>query len=224
VSGLARRGTKDRLVSAATVLFAERGFDGTTVRDIAERAGANVAAGNYHYGSKKALYVAVLRAQFAEVRAQLAARGASPPPASLARLGRPALVRVLRARVKVMLDILIGPPPGVQGTLMQREMAQPTEALPVIVAEFIRPMVDEMRAIVALLAPTLDRRAVTRCVYSIIGQGIFYRSNMPALLMMLGVREYPRGFTRALTEHITAFSLGGMDHLATRRRRGSRAR
>ena len=99
-------------MAAATALFAERGFHGTTVRDIAERAGANVAAGNYHYGSKKALYLEVLRAQFALVRGMLVARGASPKPEELARLARPALVRILRARVKVMLDILIGPPPG----------------------------------------------------------------------------------------------------------------
>jgi len=57
-------GTKDRLLTAASELFAERGFHRTTVRDIAARAQVNVAAGNYHYGSKRALYLAVLRAQF----------------------------------------------------------------------------------------------------------------------------------------------------------------
>ena len=221
---VARRDTKDRLVTAASALFAERGFHGTTVRDIAERAGANVAAGNYHYGSKKALYLEVLRAQFAEVRAQLAARGASPRPSELAHLGRPALVRVLRARVKVMLDMLIGPPPGLHGTLMQREMADPSEALPVIVQEFIGPMVDEMQGIVARLEPALDRRAVERCVYSVIGQGLFYRSTMPALLVMLEVAEYPRGLAAELTDHIAEFSLGGMRQLAARRSRGRRAR
>ena len=95
-----QRDTKDRLVAAATTLFAERGFHGTTVRDIAERAGANVAAGNYHYGSKKALYLEVLRAQFAEVRALLDAQGANPAPAAFARLDRDALTRILRTRVR----------------------------------------------------------------------------------------------------------------------------
>ena len=71
-------GTKDRLLTAAAELFAERGFHRTTVRDIAARARVNVAAGNYHYGSKRALYLAVLRAQFADVRATLRARGDRP--------------------------------------------------------------------------------------------------------------------------------------------------
>ena len=220
----ARRDTKDRLVAAASTLFAAHGFHGTTVRDIAERAGANVAAGNYHSGSKKALYLEVLRAQFAEVRAQLAARGASPQPAELGRLGRPALVRVLRARVKVMLEMLIGPPPGLHGTLMQREMVDPSEAMPVIVGEFIRPMFEEMYAIVAHLEPDLDRRSVERCVHSIIGQGLFYKFTRPALLEMLAVEEYPRSLAAELTEHITEFSLGGLAQLAARQPRVRRAR
>jgi len=219
-----RNGTRDRLIAAASELFAERGFRATTIRDIAARAGVNVAAGNYHYGSKKALYLEVLRAQFALVRSRLAALGASPKPEELARLGRPALLRVLRTRVKVILDLLIGPPPSLHGTLMQREMVDPSEAMPVIVGEFIGPMMDEMQAIVAQLAPALDQRGVERCVQSIVGQGLFYRFTMPALLVMMDVPAYPRGLAAELTEHITEFSLGGLERLAARRSRGRRAR
>ena len=219
--GDGRAGTRDRLVAAASALFAERGFHGTTVRDIARRAGVNVAAGNYHYGSKKALYLEVLGAQFAATRAELARRGASRPPGELARLSHAELVRLLRSRVQAMLDLLIGPPPGLHGTLMQREMCDPSEALPVIVAEFIVPLVDEMRDIVVRLAPGLGPKAADRCVFSITGQALFYRFTMPAMLHMLGQPAYRPGFTRELAEHITEFSLGGMAQLAaaaTRRR------
>ena len=212
------RATKDRLLAAASQLFAERGFHGTTVRDIAGRAGVNVAAGNYHYGSKKALYLEVLRAQFAETRAILRARGASRPGADLARLSRRELVALLRARVNVMLDLLLGPPPGLHGTLMHREMCDPSEALPVIVDEFIGPMVGEMREIAAHLEPRLDRGAVERCVFSITGQALYYRFTMPATLRMLGVPAYPRGFATRLARHITEFSLGGMEWVAGGRR------
>ncbi len=63
---------KARLIAAASALFAERGFHGTKARDIAARAGVNLAASNYRYGSKKDLYLEVLRAQFAEFRSLLA--------------------------------------------------------------------------------------------------------------------------------------------------------
>ena len=153
-------GTKDRLLTAAAELFAERGFHRTTVRDIAARARVNVAAGNYHYGSKRALYLAVLRAQFADVRATLRARGAAVPEGELRGLSRRQLAALLRTRVNVMLDLLIGPPPGLHGTLMHREMCDPSEALPVIVDEFILPMFGEMRAIAARLAPGVERKAL----------------------------------------------------------------
>ncbi len=54
---------RERIVDAAGELFAERGFDGTTVRDICQAADANVAAVNYYFGDKQRLYVeAVVRA------------------------------------------------------------------------------------------------------------------------------------------------------------------
>ncbi|MDQ8183532.1 TetR/AcrR family transcriptional regulator [Pelagicoccus sp. SDUM812005] len=48
--------TRDRLLEAAKTVFAEHGFEGATVQMIATAAGANIAAINYHYGSKAELY------------------------------------------------------------------------------------------------------------------------------------------------------------------------
>src|SRR5207302_1435740 len=118
------------------------------------------------------------------------------------------------ARLNVMLDLLIGPPPGLHGTLMHREMCDPSEALPVIVDEFILPMFGEMRAIAARLAPGVERKALERCVYSVVGQALFYRFTMPVTLRLLGVPAYPRGLARELAAHITAFSLGGFERVA----------
>ena len=53
-------GTKDRLLKAAREVFAERGDKDARVRDICARAGANVAAVNYYFGSKEKLFMAVL--------------------------------------------------------------------------------------------------------------------------------------------------------------------
>jgi AcrR family transcriptional regulator len=56
----AQQDTKHRLLDAAERLFAERGFEGTSVRAVTRAAAASVSAANYHFGSKEALLQAAL--------------------------------------------------------------------------------------------------------------------------------------------------------------------
>jgi len=53
--------TRERLVHAATRLFADNGYQGASVRDICNLAGANPGAVSYHFGGKRQLYRSVLR-------------------------------------------------------------------------------------------------------------------------------------------------------------------
>jgi AcrR family transcriptional regulator len=53
--------TRDALIDAATAIFADKGFEGGSVRLITEKAKANQAAINYHFGGKEGLYREVLR-------------------------------------------------------------------------------------------------------------------------------------------------------------------
>ncbi len=48
--------TRELLLRAAIVLFAKKGFDGTSVKDISDRAGTNVSLISYHFGGKEGLY------------------------------------------------------------------------------------------------------------------------------------------------------------------------
>ncbi len=58
-------GTKERILGAASALFAGKGFAGTTVRAICAAAGVNVALVNYHFKSKEGLYEACIQRIFA---------------------------------------------------------------------------------------------------------------------------------------------------------------
>ena len=209
------RDTKARVVAAASALFAERGFHGTTVRDIAQRARVNLAAGHYHFGSKETLYLEVLRAQFADIMAEFEQRGARLA-AGRKRPGPAALRELLHARVAAMLELLLGPPPGLHGTLMMREMCDPSAALPDIIDQFIQPHKREMEAIVSGLLPQLRREQVEHCVFSIVGQVFFYRQMQPALRLMFRRRALDRAWLLGVAAHITEFSLGGMQRIAAR--------
>jgi len=52
--------TKERILDAAEDLFAEQGFAGASLRAVTRTAGVNLAAVNYHFGSKEALFHAVV--------------------------------------------------------------------------------------------------------------------------------------------------------------------
>lgn len=57
---MAQPDTKTRILDAAEQLFARFGFENTSMRAITGKAGANLAAANYHFGSKEALLKAVI--------------------------------------------------------------------------------------------------------------------------------------------------------------------
>ncbi len=212
--------TRRRILATAGELFAERGFLATTMRRIAERAGVNLASAHYHFGSKQALYLEVVRAEFGKLEARLAARGATPG-ASLDLLSREELEQTLCLRIEIMLETVLDVS-GIHGSIVMREMADPSAALPVIVKQFIDPQRREMGRIVARLAPKLSETEIELCTRSIVGQAFFYRTHRPVLLLMMGRAHYPKGLTREAAEHITAFSLGGLDQLSeSRRARGA---
>lgn len=52
--------TREQILNVAEPLFAEKGFNGVGVREITQRAGVNVAAIHYHFGSKEELFVEVI--------------------------------------------------------------------------------------------------------------------------------------------------------------------
>lgn len=57
--GAHERVTRERILDAAERLFAEHGFEGTSIRAVTKEAGANLAAVGYHFGSKAALFEAL---------------------------------------------------------------------------------------------------------------------------------------------------------------------
>ena len=66
--------TKERILGAAEELFAQHGFAGTSLRQVTSRADVNIAAVNYHFGSKENLVNEVFRRRMDEMSAQRLSR------------------------------------------------------------------------------------------------------------------------------------------------------
>ncbi len=79
--------TREALLSAGATLFAEGGFDGTSVDEIARRARVNKAMISYHFGGKEGLYGAILTAAVTPAAERLRDLAAAdlPPTEALAR-------------------------------------------------------------------------------------------------------------------------------------------
>ena len=78
--------TKERILSAAEALFAEHGFAGTSLRQVTGSANVNLAAVNYHFGSKDNLIAEVFRRrmdQMSSARLERLTAAKSEAPAEL---------------------------------------------------------------------------------------------------------------------------------------------
>jgi AcrR family transcriptional regulator len=84
--------TKDRILDTAEALFAEHGFSGTSLRQLTQEAGVNLAAVHYHFGSKEELAHAVIRRRFDPINEERLAL-----LDELEKRGEPTLEEVLRA-------------------------------------------------------------------------------------------------------------------------------
>ena len=207
--------TRERLLEAGGQVFSETGFRAATVREIVRRAGANIAAVNYHFRDKEGLYAAVLEESARRAVAKYPPYGGLPADA-------PAEDK-LRAFVRSFLQrIFDRGQQSVHGKLMAHEMIEPTAALANIVEQMIRPMYGRLCAVVKTLAgPGATIAQVEASAKSIVGQCLFYKHCSPVIERLDGRCPDERDVD-ALADHIVAFSLHGLQGPAASRRKAVR--
>jgi AcrR family transcriptional regulator len=197
-----QRVTRERLLEAAGEVFAEKGFRGATVRDICQKADANVAAVKYHFGDKEKLYAAAVR------YAHMCGVG-NIADATRALPGDATPQERLRAFVRFMLQgILDTGKPAWHAKIVARELAEPTKVLDMIAEEGVKPRLKLLSEIIrSVIGADAPDAVVNRCARSVVGQILFYHFARPML-----VRVFPndKPDVETLAEHITSFSLGGL--------------
>lgn len=202
-SGKPTSRTADHIEEAAGEVFAEYGFRSATVRKICERAGENVAAISYHFGSKEELYSRVLRYwhDFAIRKyPPLLGVGESAPPREQ-----------LRAFIlSFLFRILDKGKPAWFGKLMAREMVEPTQAFAHMVKEVMDPLNKLLGRIVrGIIEAPVSEETIRLCSASIIGQCAYYWNAQYIAGIFQRDMSRPAEITR-LADHITELSLKGL--------------
>ncbi len=210
-----RESTRERLLAAAGELFADKGFHATSVREICDRAGANVAAINYHFGDKGKLHEAVLFHVFQFAGGK---DGFRPPEGGTTSPREQLLAWVLR----FLESRLSTDRPAWHRQLMMRESTTPSKALRALIEKGIRKHFEYICALVGQLAgKKATPELIERCVASIIGQCVYYmvaQNFIPKLYKH--VKLTPEGIEET-AGHIVEFSLGG---IAARNATGGKAK
>jgi TetR/AcrR family transcriptional regulator, regulator of cefoperazone and chloramphenicol sensitivity len=194
--------TKVRLLEAAGEEFAEKGFECARIRAICDRAGANIAAVNYHFGDKEQLYVeSVLEAH----RCGFESEGfeeAEPVDR----------VEQLRGFIHDFLRhvLAVHDPDDWRHRLVIREMLHPTSASDVLIREAIRPRFERLARILRQFCPDAEERKIHALVFSVIGQCLHYKMARSITERLVGTAGMNALDLDYLTEHITTFSLAAL--------------
>ena len=198
--------TRGRLLRAAAAVFGEVGFRRATVRDNVTRAGANVAAINYHFGDKERLYAEVVKSGIA--------LGLERYPVDMDVPDGATPEQRLRGFVRSFLYRTIGQGDhAASGRVMLWEMVEPTPVLEALFRERIRSLYGKLESIVRdLLGPAATPARLRMGCASVLGQCTFYRMGEAMLTKVHGgaTTNLPPERVEALAEHITFVSAAGL--------------
>ena len=204
--------TDDRLLQAAGEVFAEFGFRRATVREICNRAGANIAAVNYHFGDKAGLYAAVVK------HGMTLAIQKYPPDMGLPAGDAVSAEQRLAAFVRGLCFRVLEPGPGAwHGRLMMWEMVEPTGILGELFPQMVRPLYARLTSIVSeLLGAGSTPERVKLCCISVLGQCMFYRLGATLIAQVQPDKVNPPAEQiEAIAGHVTRMTLAGLREYAT---------
>jgi AcrR family transcriptional regulator len=206
--------TRARLIEAGGEVFAEQGFRAATVRDICTKAGANVAAINYHFGDKMGLYIEVVRLS-AGTQGNLDPRGLN--------LDEKPAAEALRLLIANMVQRIVGSEKAAPHLrIMSQELTRPTEALPRIAEEVIGPNYAMLRGVIGrLLDMDATSDAVRFCAHSVVGQVVHFGVGKPVIQLLWPAMKMTPGQLEQIADHITEFSLAGIRAMSVKGKRKS---
>jgi TetR/AcrR family transcriptional regulator, regulator of cefoperazone and chloramphenicol sensitivity len=193
-----------RIVEAAGAVFAAKGFQAATVREICQLAEVNIAAISYYFEDKASLYRDILRAAAEQEKAAYPLPDWAPGTSSATKLHDFILV-VMRRLGGVGQSMW-------QSRLIVREILQPTEFCRDLTEHHFRPHFELMLEILNEILPS-DTPDHTRLqtAQTIFGQCIAFRVTSETSRLLIGDEAMSSHYSpEGLAKHITQFTLAAL--------------
>jgi AcrR family transcriptional regulator len=199
-----RDDTRRRILQAAGRIFGEQGFHAATIKQITNAAKANVAAVNYHFRSKRKLYLEVLRLALPDIRERPfhTIPGSSPK-------------EELRVFISSVFSSMLGEDrPRWHSEVAIREVVSPTGALPKLVDEYFAPFTRDLENLVRKFCahePDAEQvRLVAQSIMALCVYWVIFRNFLPYVWPGFSVSE---ARTKWIADYVYELSLRSMTML-----------
>lgn len=201
-----KHNSREALLAAAHKLFIEKGYESVSTRELAEEAGVNLGAIQYHFGSKGQLFVETMKTLMeGEWPTHIYALLDQPTDSPVQAAGNFAIF------VRAQLEDLLADDKPQPCKMMVRELFTPTsndtqmfEALVSTVTEnFIRPVHTSMSALFRLIAPGRETAEYQSAVHNTFSQCFFYLTHGPFIERLRGVNIREVAFLNQAAGQIT---------------------
>jgi AcrR family transcriptional regulator len=202
--------TCTRILDAAEELFMQHGFEGTSMRHLTSRAGVNLAAVNYHFGSKDALIEAVFRRRLDPMNAARIA--------ALEELEKDAGARpldpetIIRAFVGPSLRLIEDAKGGGRNfiRLLGRTYTEPTKTVRALIGQMYAPAMQRYKSALERALPQMSGDELIWRMHFMFGTLAYTLAATDTVQLIAGCKPEDRYDARLLEERLTAFLAAGL--------------
>jgi len=202
--------TRERILNAAELLFVEQGFEATSLRQITSRAGANLAAVNYHFGTKEALVRDIFDRRLRVLNAQ---RLAELDAAEAAARGRPLAVESLIEAF--LLPVLRMSRDRAHGghtfiRLLGRAYTEPTEMVRKLLAAAYVEVIERFKRALFHALPHIPEKELIWRMHFALGAMSYAIAGTDSVQLIASYEVRDTDHTEAIMKRIVPFIVAGI--------------
>jgi AcrR family transcriptional regulator len=205
--------TRTRILDAAEELFMQHGFEATSMRQLTAQAGANLAAVNYHFGSKDALIEAVFRRRLDAMNAARIAELDRLEKQEKDGGGRaPSPRQIIGAFVGVSLRMIEDSKSGGRNfiRLLGRTYTDPQKPIRALIGQLYAPAMERFKAALERALPQIPRDELIWRMHFMFGTLAYTLAATDTVQLIAGCKPEDRYDAALLEARLTAFLQAGL--------------